>query len=906
MAESPVKGESKKTAPPKPGHSMQLVTETPKTMSTSELSDTWGTGDVDVNAGRATRSQAKETVSPIRDQGVTTPLIQSWPAPPTNPVDKKGKAAMTSQKSDVSLDRPSEGSDRQGEPPRQSPGPDQSAKKDGGRPESNKDTSPKEGDGGEEEYGEDEEEDEDEDELLADVTERPVIMEGVRSTVDDLSTPDVPTSEASIMEIEDILGEKTNQIENPDPNWNTVTKGSNYKPAPEKSDEKSSGAMFFPQTFDDMSTINNNHEEEEPVETPPKRSKDSKYSRPYVPPEPKPSFYTIYVPKEMHVEGKIRLNLDQWKRYLDVGYEKTYTAMTLMFEKFGTPAVDIVLGYGDGEDEMTEYLRGLIESGALNSIIEAEVDPTPVEDPEPDEDVHNETPETAVLLATVTTDDDSEDVGPPKKHRSKRRPKEGDHDVAVNKLAKINAKTRKEATANRPMELVHREYGTNRMRPEGIAGSISASLANLEEKSKEKKRRDKEKKAEALARAKAEAEASKIAPRMSTRVQTAFTLPSSNHQYGNMGSSFVRSIRAVPLLAQKPAPPIQNVATGSNQNQGAPMPPNQQAPPPVPKRKSKKKKPSSSGSSSSSSSSSTSTSYTTSTSSSSSSPSSSGGRKKHRKHRHKKKYRDENVKMKLPLPYDGKADLEAFDQWTFSVTNYAKVMRVSDKTMIRVMTDLVSGKAKGFYMDYVAMRQDRWTLATLFPAIFDYCFPNDIMERLRKRWNNMSQGKSRVEDYARDMEKLARKFKEVNERSAVLAFWKGLNAELRKHMVLLGADPEIDDLNSVIDKALISEKSLDQIEQISKESERRTGGETSKPKREWTRFKNRNGGSKNFKPGTSDNKPQTPKSDKVRANAMSPQNTPESKPKAGPSYSKRLPRAKLDELTLGARASGNR
>ena len=94
MAESPVKGESKKTAPPKPGYSMQPVTEAPKMMSTLELSDTWGTGDVDVNAGRVTCSQAKETASPIRDQGVMTPLIQLWPAPPMNPVDKKGKAAV--------------------------------------------------------------------------------------------------------------------------------------------------------------------------------------------------------------------------------------------------------------------------------------------------------------------------------------------------------------------------------------------------------------------------------------------------------------------------------------------------------------------------------------------------------------------------------------------------------------------------------------------------------------------------------------------------------------------------------------------------------------------------------------------------------------------------------------------
>ena len=98
--------------------------------------------------------------------------------------------------------------------------------------------------------------------------------------------------------------------------------------------------------------------------------------------------------------------------------------------------------------------------------------------------------------------------------------------------------------------------------------------------------------------------------------------------------------------------------------------------------------------------------------------------------------------MKLPEPYDGKADLDAFDQWTFKVTNYSKVMQISDKIMIRIMADLLTSKAQGFYMDYVAMQQDRWTLATIFPALFDYCFPNDIMQHLRKKWDNMAQGKS--------------------------------------------------------------------------------------------------------------------------------------------------------------------
>jgi len=114
-------------------------------------------------------------------------------------------------------------------------------------------------------------------------------------------------------------------------------------------------------------------------------------------------------------------------------------------------------------------------------------------------------------------------------------------------------------------------------------------------------------------------------------------------------------------------------------------------------------------------------------------------------------------------------------------------------------------------------------------------------------------------------------------------------------MILMGIDPENHDLNTVVDKALICEKARDQVERVLKEPEHQMGGDSSKPKREWTRFKNRNGGNRNFKPGTSEEKPHTAKSEKVHANAMSPQNASEYKPKPG-SNMKRLPRSKLDEL----------
>ena len=282
-------------------------------------------------------------------------------------------------------------------------------------------------------------------------------------------------------------------------------------------------------------------------------------------------------------------------------------------------------------------------------------------------------------------------------------------------------------------------------------------------------------------------------------------------------------------------------------------------------------------------------------------------RRRRRRHRHHSSSESESgsdydrgIKMKFPETYDGKADIDVFDEWAYSVVNYARVMKVRDQTMIRIINGLVSGKAKDFYMTYVANKESLWALGSIFPAIFDYCFPKNIMRILRRRWDSLSQGKRSVQEYARDIEKLARKFPEINERMVVLKFWKGLNSDLRQTMVLLGADPEINVLNEVIAKALESERSREERDDIAKEDQRRRTDVKHQPKREWTRFKNRTGGNKHFKPGDKEEKPSSSRPDKVRANAVSPQNTPEQKFKPKQPLNK-LSRNKLDALRAEGR-----
>lgn len=129
--------------------------------------------------------------------------------------------------------------------------------------------------------------------------------------------------------------------------------------------------------------------------------------------------------------------------------------------------------------------------------------------------------------------------------------------------------------------------------------------------------------------------------------------------------------------------------------------------------------------------------------------------------------------------------------------------------MIQMMSEYLLGNVETFYLKYTMGRMDKWTFTTLFSAMFDYCFPKDFMKHLHIKWNNLTQGKKHIQKYGCKIKPVNRKFSEMSECAMVLKFWDGLNSELHEIMALLKANPEIDDLNEIIDKVEQAEVSWD-------------------------------------------------------------------------------------------------
>ena len=144
--------------------------------------------------------------------------------------------------------------------------------------------------------------------------------------------------------------------------------------------------------------------------------------------------------------------------------------------------------------------------------------------------------------------------------------------------------------------------------------------------------------------------------------------------------------------------------------------------------------------------------------SSSSSSSSSSGHHGHRGKtpsgkRHHEKQRCEakrirkaltGVKIKLPFSWNGTPDLDLFDQWTYEVNTWRELYGLSDKLALELVVQFLAGTAGKFFMKHVATCQSEWNMASLYEALFDYCFPTDYKATLRLCLERSIQGRTKV------------------------------------------------------------------------------------------------------------------------------------------------------------------
>ncbi|KIJ32607.1 hypothetical protein M422DRAFT_265494 [Sphaerobolus stellatus SS14] len=138
-----------------------------------------------------------------------------------------------------------------------------------------------------------------------------------------------------------------------------------------------------------------------------------------------------------------------------------------------------------------------------------------------------------------------------------------------------------------------------------------------------------------------------------------------------------------------------------------------------------------------------------------------------------------SVKIPAPEKYDGKPQMDAFEEWMFNMNNFFELSCVPAKQRIRHLPAYLKGKAANFYITHVAPDPNNWTMAKFAKELFLYCFPSNFNELLCSRFDKANQGRKPFTDFGRYMDKLASRLPNVHMSEVPCKIFEGANGYIR-------------------------------------------------------------------------------------------------------------------------------
>ena len=133
-------------------------------------------------------------------------------------------------------------------------------------------------------------------------------------------------------------------------------------------------------------------------------------------------------------------------------------------------------------------------------------------------------------------------------------------------------------------------------------------------------------------------------------------------------------------------------------------------------------------------------------------------------------------------------------------------------------------------------------MASLYEALFDYCFPTDYKAQLRLRLKRAVQGKNKVRDFVREIQHLAARFPDVSDFQLAQIFWRGAHGYIRVYLIEKGLHPE----RSLLDKMVKYTACREEAYIEARRDERAFEGQV--PGRTWGWFTNHATGPTPFQP----------------------------------------------------------
>lgn len=173
-------------------------------------------------------------------------------------------------------------------------------------------------------------------------------------------------------------------------------------------------------------------------------------------------------------------------------------------------------------------------------------------------------------------------------------------------------------------------------------------------------------------------------------------------------------------------------------------------------------------------------------------------KKKHRKHkshsRRKHKGKSKDVRLRRPIDpkvYSGSVDVKKVNRFMQDCESYLEVLDDDPVRDVYNISRFLDGAARDFYDVVVSGNYEDWTLGTFFREMFDYCFPIDFREKIRKEIENCRQGGRRVKVFTHELENLYNVLGDESDRAKVVKLWKGLTLDITDMLSWKGFSQEV-------------------------------------------------------------------------------------------------------------------
>ncbi|EJD51362.1 hypothetical protein AURDEDRAFT_159766 [Auricularia subglabra TFB-10046 SS5] len=177
--------------------------------------------------------------------------------------------------------------------------------------------------------------------------------------------------------------------------------------------------------------------------------------------------------------------------------------------------------------------------------------------------------------------------------------------------------------------------------------------------------------------------------------------------------------------------------------------------------------------------------------------------------------------LKLPMPsYDGSEDLSKYEAFVYEWDDWLDARQLSERRAVRLMGRALIGDAKEWFMEHVALGTYPWTTPELYQEMYEVFFSDDFREELRNKLMKSKQRGRRVKDFAKDLEKLAIRYPDVDEYAIRCIFWDSADDYIRLFWADKGRSLEFDDINTLMIYAIRAEKR----ERLKKKLTKQSGG----------------------------------------------------------------------------------